>query len=156
VQRSIGPSSRQEKKVQGRTAATPIHEPPASISIALAGSGGSGVMTAGNLLLAAAAKAGAYGLMVRTSGPQIRGGEAAALLRLGPRPMDSLDDAFGLLVAIDWQNVNRFADEIVLTPASVMIGDPDEGEPPAVFMATGARYIPLGLKKMAKATSGIP
>ena len=40
-------------------------------------------MTAGTLLLAAAAKAGAYGLMVRTSVPQIRGGEAAAMLRLG-------------------------------------------------------------------------
>ena len=34
-------------------------------------------MTAGTLLLDAAAKAGCYGLMVRTSGPQIRGGEAA-------------------------------------------------------------------------------
>ncbi len=54
----------------------------AGISIALAGSGGSGVMTAGNLLLDAAAQAGAYGLMVRTSGPQIRGGEAGALVRL--------------------------------------------------------------------------
>ena len=55
---------------------------PSSVSIALAGSGGSGVMTAGTVLLAAAAKAGAYGVMVRTSGPQIRGGEAAALVML--------------------------------------------------------------------------
>jgi hypothetical protein len=54
-----------------------------SFSLALAGSGGAGVMTAGTLLLDAAARAGLYGLMVRTSGPQIRGGEAAALLRLG-------------------------------------------------------------------------
>ncbi len=127
---------------------------PASVSIALAGSGGSGVMTAGTGLLAAAAKAGAYGLMVRTSGPQIRGGEAAALLRLGPQPMSSLDDGFDLLLAIDWQNVNRFADEIVLGPRSVLIGDPDEGEAPEVFKATGARYAPLSLKKMAKAIPG--
>lgn len=127
---------------------------PTSVSIALAGSGGSGVMTAGTVLLAAAAKAGAYGLMVRTSGPQIRGGEAAALLRLGPQPLGSLDDGFDLLLAIDWQNVNRFADEIVLGPRSVLIGDPDEGEAPEVFKATGARYAPLGLKKMAKAITG--
>ena len=126
----------------------------ASVSIALSGSGGSGVMTAGTLLLAAAAKAGAYGLMVRTSGPQIRGGEAAALLRLGPQAMSSLDDGFDLLLAIDWLNVNRFADEIVLGPRSVIIGDPDEGEPPAVFLAAGARYAPLSLKKMAKALPG--
>ncbi len=127
---------------------------PTSVSIALAGSGGSGVMTAGTVLLAAAAKAGAYGLMVRTSGPQIRGGEAAALLRLGPQAMSSLDDGFDLLLAIDWQNTNRFADEIVLGPRSVLIGDPDEGEAPEVFKASGARCMPLGMKKMAKAIPG--
>ena len=55
-------------------------------------------MTAGNLLLDAAARAGLYGLMVRTSGPQIRGGEAAALLRVAtPRSM-RLDDGFDLLL----------------------------------------------------------
>ena len=81
----------------------------------------------------AAAKAGLYGLMVRTSGPQIRGGEAAALVRLGAAPLNSLDDRFDLLLAIDWQNVNRFADEIPLGATSVMIGDPDEGEAPEVF-----------------------
>ena len=53
-----------------------------SVSIALAGSGGAGVMTAGNMLLEAAAAAGYYGLMTRTSGPQIRGGEAAAMVRV--------------------------------------------------------------------------
>jgi 2-oxoglutarate ferredoxin oxidoreductase subunit alpha len=125
-----------------------------SVSMALAGSGGSGVMTAGTMLLAAAAKAGAYGLMVRTSGPQIRGGEAAALLRIGPQAMSSLDDGFDLLLAIDWQNVNRFADEIVLGPNSVLVGDPDEGEAPEVFKAMGARYVPLSLKKMAKEIPG--
>ena len=107
----------------------------ASISIALAGSGGSGVMTAGTLLLNAAAKAGLYGLMVRTSGPQIRGGEAAALVRLGEAPTHGLDDRFDLLLAIDWQNVNRFADEIPLAATSVMIGDPDDGEAPEFFAA---------------------
>jgi 2-oxoglutarate ferredoxin oxidoreductase subunit alpha len=125
-----------------------------SISIAIAGSGGSGVMTAGTLLLEAAAKAGLYGLMVRTSGPQIRGGEAAALLRFAHRPMDSLDDSFDLLLAIDWQNVNRFADEIPLEAASLMIGDPDEGEVPEIFRNTGARHVPLSLKRMAKAIPG--
>ena len=151
----------QEQNVQatlrakaGPDAAAPALAAQGGISIALAGSGGSGVMTAGTLLLNAAAKAGAYGLMVRTSGPQIRGGEAAALVRLAARPVHSLGDAFDLLLALDWLNVGRFADEIPLGPASLMIGDPDQGEAPEVFRNVGARYVPLAFKKMAKAIPG--
>jgi 2-oxoglutarate ferredoxin oxidoreductase subunit alpha len=125
-----------------------------SLSIAIAGSGGSGVMTAGTLLLDAAAQAGLYGLMVRTSGPQIRGGEAAALLRLSTVPLESLDDSFDLLLAIDWQNVHRFADEIPLHAGSVVIGDAESGEVPEVFLQSGAHSVALPLKKMAKAIAG--
>ncbi len=130
------------------------HGAATSLSIALAGSGGSGVMTAGNLLLDAAARAGLYGLMVRTSGPQIRGGEAAALLRLARMQTESLDDGFDLLLAIDWQNINRFADEIPMRASGLLMGDSDEGEPPEVFLAGGARFVSLPLKKMAKAIPG--
>ena len=128
--------------------------PATSVSIAIAGSGGSGVMTAGTMLLDAAARAGLYGLMVRTSGPQIRGGEAAALLRLAHRPVDALDDRFDLLLAMDWQNLHRFADEIPLGAASLVVGDGDEGEPPEVFLAGGARAAPVALKKIARAIPG--
>ena len=125
-----------------------------SCSVALAGSGGAGVMTAGTLLLDAAARAGLYGLMVRTSGPQIRGGEAAALLRLGPQPLATLDDRFDLLLAIDWQNLHRFADEIPLGPRSLLVGDSDEGEPPGALRDSGARCIALPLKRSAKDSGG--
>ncbi|MBK9115170.1 MAG: 2-oxoacid:acceptor oxidoreductase subunit alpha [Betaproteobacteria bacterium] len=135
-------------------AAQPARGAAPSLSVALAGSGGSGVMTAGNLLVDAAARAGLYGLMVRTSGPQIRGGEAAALLRLSPTPVATLDDGFDVLLAIDWQNVGRFFDEIPLTRTSVIVGDPDEGVVPDVYTATGARFAPVPLKKMAKAIAG--
>jgi len=125
-----------------------------SISLAITGSGGAGVMTAGNLLLEVAAKAGWYGLMVRSSGPQIRGGEAAALLRFSHAPIECLDDRFDVLIGIDWQNIHRFADEIPLDAASVMIGDPEQSEPPEVFVKRGAHYVPLPFKQMAKALTG--
>jgi 2-oxoglutarate ferredoxin oxidoreductase subunit alpha len=143
-----GPSPRAAQSARAEAA------PRASLSIALAGSGGSGVMTAGTMLLDAAARAGLFGLMVRTSGPQIRGGEAAALLRLADRQVETLDDGFDLLLAIDWGNVHRFADEIPLVPGSLVIGDADAGEPPEVFRASGARLASLPLKKMAKAIPG--
>ena len=125
-----------------------------SVSVALAGSGGAGVMTAGNMLLEAAALAGYYGLMTRTSGPQIRGGEAAAMLRVSTFPGDGQDDRFQVLAAIDWQNVARFAAELPLGPQSLVVGDPAQGEPPGVFAASGARYAPVPLKALAAEIPG--
>jgi 2-oxoglutarate/2-oxoacid ferredoxin oxidoreductase subunit alpha len=125
-----------------------------SVCVALCGSGGAGVMTAGNLLLEAAAQAGWYGLMVRSSGPQIRGGEAAALMRIATHPIDCLDDRFDALVAVDWQNIHRFAEEVPLDSASLIVGDPDQGEAPEVYTKTGARAVKLPLKQLAKAIPG--
>jgi 2-oxoglutarate ferredoxin oxidoreductase subunit alpha len=128
-----------------------------SVSLALAGSGGAGVMTAGNILLEAAAAAGYYALMTRTSGPQIRGGEAAAMLRVSTFATDAQDDRFQILAAIDWHNVQRFASELPLGPGSLIIGDPAQGEPPEIFMKSGARHAPLPLKALAaQVPSGWP
>jgi 2-oxoglutarate ferredoxin oxidoreductase subunit alpha len=121
-----------------------------SVSVVLAGSGGAGVMTAGNMLLEAAADAGYYALMTRSSGPQIRGGEAAAMLRIACQPVECMDDRFHLLAAVDWENVQRFSAEIPLGPGSLVIGDPGQGEPPEVFLVAGADRAALDLKKLAK------
>ena len=125
-----------------------------SVSVALAGSGGAGVMTAGNMLLEAAAQAGYYGLMTRSSGPQIRGGEAAAMLRISTGPCDSVDDRYQVLAAVDWGNVARFAAELPLDAASLVVGDPAQGDVPEVFLKSGARSVPVPLKAIAKQVKG--
>ena len=121
-----------------------------SVSIVLAGSGGAGVMTAGNMLLEAAAHAGYYALMTRSSGPQIRGGEAAAMVRIADRPIECMEDRFHLLATVDWENLQRFSAEIPLDARSLIVGDPDVGTPPEAFTRSGATYVPIGLKKLAK------
>jgi 2-oxoglutarate ferredoxin oxidoreductase subunit alpha len=125
-----------------------------SVSIVLTGSGGSGVMTAGSMLLDAAGRAGYYALMTRSSGPQIRGGEAAAMVRIATHPVESHTDRYDMLMAIDWQNVGRFAAEIPMDEASLMIGDPKGGERPENIVSTGARQAELPMKEMAKAIDG--
>ncbi|HET7362979.1 MAG TPA: 2-oxoacid:acceptor oxidoreductase subunit alpha [Burkholderiales bacterium] len=125
-----------------------------SVSLALAGSGGAGVMTACNILLEAAAKAGYFALMTRSSGPQIRGGEAAAMLRVSTFATDGQDDRFQVLAAIDWQNVARFAAELPLGPESLIIGDPAQAAAPEVFLKSGARFAPLPLKTLAAQVAG--
>jgi len=124
-----------------------------SISIAIVGSGGTGALTTGNFLFEAASAVGLQGVFTRTMGPQIRGGEAAALLRFAAEPVESLPDHFDLLIGIDWLNAHRFGAEIKVSPNSLVIGDPRGGDVPPVIAAGGARMIEIPMKELAK---GVP
>ncbi len=121
-----------------------------SVSVAITGSGGAGAITAGAMLLEAAGRSGWYGLMTRSVGPQIRGGEAAAMLRLARRPVESHADRFDLLVALDWRNVERFAAELPLGPDSLVVADAEAGPAPAAIAASGARSMTLPFAQLAK------
>jgi 2-oxoglutarate/2-oxoacid ferredoxin oxidoreductase subunit alpha len=121
-----------------------------SISIAIVGSGGTGALTTGNFLFEAASSAGWLGVFTRTMGPQIRGGEAAALVRLSVEPVESLPDEFDLLIGIDWLNAHRFGAEIKVGPHSLVISDPRGGEPPPIVGQSGARVIEVPMKELAK------
>ena len=124
-----------------------------SISVAFVGSGGAGALTAGNFLLEAAGAAGWQGLLTRTVGAQIRGGEAASLVRLATHPVECLSDRFDILIGIDWLNAHRFGREIEVGPNSLVVSDPRGGELPPGIVAGGARVVDIPLKDMAK---GIP
>jgi len=124
------------------------------VSVVFAGSGGSGVMTIGGILLEAAARAGYYGLFSKLFGPQVRGGEAAALLTLGPAPVECGPDVYDLFVALDWQQLERFAAEIPLSRASVILCDPKAGELPAGYAAAGALCVHLPFAAMAAQLPG--
>jgi 2-oxoglutarate/2-oxoacid ferredoxin oxidoreductase subunit alpha len=121
-----------------------------SVSVAIVGSGGAGALTTGNSLLEAACAAGWHGLFTRTLGPQIRGGEAAGLLRLAVDPVECLPDQFDLLISIDWLNAHRFGSEIKIGPETLVISDPRGGDKPAMVAQSGARVIDVPMKEMAK------
>ncbi len=126
----------------------PSPERADSISVAILGSGGDGVITAGNLLLEAAGSAGWYGIMTRSNGPQIRGGEGAAMLRLARRPVSAHAGRFDACVAIGWNNAHRFLGEIELDAGSLVIGDSGT-DIPAPFIDTGATTRQLALAAAA-------
>ena len=124
-----------------------------SFSVAVTGSGGSGAVTTGLILLEAAAHAGYFGMLSRSAGPQIRGGESAAMLRLGPAPLDCMDDRFDLLVGLDWLNIARFIDEIPLDRDSLVLADPAAGAVPAVLTQSGARVREVPFKELASSAA---
>lgn len=131
-----------------------MSEPRATLSLVLAGSGGAGVMTAGELLLEAACRAGYYGIMSKLAGPQVRGGEAASLLRLSAQPVEGPGDGYDLLCAVDWRNVTRFAPEIPLQHDAVILADPAAGAVPAKLAQSGARQVEVPLTAFAHKIPG--
>ena len=124
------------------------------LSIAVTGAGGSGAVTAGLILLEAVAAAGLQGLLRRSAGPQIRGGESAALLRFGTGPVRCAGDRCDLLAALDWDNHARFADEIPLDGASLVLADPAAGALPDAVTASAARVRQIGFDASARERSG--
>ena len=122
-----------------------------SISIAIIGSGGAGALTTGDSLLETACAAGWHGLSTRTLGPQIRGGEAAALIRLAAHPVESLPDRYDLIIGIDWLNAHRFGSEIKAGPRTLVISDPRGGDLPTMMTEASVRVVEMPLKEMAKA-----
>ncbi len=125
-----------------------------SVSFAIVGTGGAGAVTAGSLLLEAAGKAGWYGVMNRSVGPQIRGGEAAALVRLSPRPVSCMSKRFDILVAIDWKNADRFIHAMPVAGGGLVICDPAAGEPPRELREADCAIVEVPLGELAKSIEG--
>lgn len=121
------------------------------VSVAFVGSGGAGVLTVGGMLLEAACTAGWHGFLTRSVGAQIRGGEAAAMVRLASQPIDCHSDRFDLLIGIDWNNAQRFEAEIPLGAHSLVVGDPRGGDPPQTIASAAAHAFVVPFKDMVKA-----
>jgi len=124
--------------------------PQESWSVAIAGSGGSGAVTAGMLLLEALARKGFYAFMSRSYGPQIRGGESAVMIRFAAHEIHSQGDHFDAFLALDWRGVERFADEIPLAGDSVIICDSEIEDVPAQIRTAEQPVLSATLKETAK------
>ena len=130
------------------------HKGRRHLSLAVTGSGGAGVMTVGGLVLEAAADAGYYGVQTRSVGPQIRGGEAASMVRLSTTPVDIHDGPFDILFALDWRNLERFSAEILLAKTSLVLFDPEAGAPPETVSGSGTRLHEVAVKDITGTITG--
>jgi 2-oxoglutarate ferredoxin oxidoreductase subunit alpha len=125
---------------RGAPAATPTSSRTHALVIALVGSGGDGVALLGDLLLQMAAAQGLYGVMVQSYGPQIRGGESAAVLRIATREIQYEGDATDLLVCFRASDLARFRGVVELHAGSTLVLDAaDTGALPEWLGHEGAR-----------------
>ncbi len=112
--------------------------------VGIAGAGGDGVVSAGELLIQVGAHEGLYGMLVKSFGPQIRGGESSVRVRLAARRVLAQGDDLDVLIAFNWADYGRFRTELVPGPHTLIFVDEMD--------ATPAEQIPLPEALKAKVT----
>ncbi|MEI6392929.1 MAG: 2-oxoacid:acceptor oxidoreductase subunit alpha [Verrucomicrobiota bacterium] len=113
--------------------------------IGIAGAGGDGVVSAGESLITAAALEGYHGIMTKSFGSQIRGGEASCRLRLATQPVLNPNGPLDVAVALNWEDFRRFGGELPVESRTIVIYEsatgvavdklPLEGVKPAVVFS---------------------
>jgi len=98
--------------------------------IGIAGAGGDGVISAGESLITAAALEGYHGIMTKSFGSQIRGGEASCQLRLATQPVLNPNGPLDVAVVLNWEDFRRFGWELPVESATIVIYESNTGVAP--------------------------
>ncbi|MEA2064424.1 MAG: 2-oxoacid:acceptor oxidoreductase subunit alpha [Gemmatimonadota bacterium] len=96
------------------------------LNIGIVGSGGDGVMVSGEAVVSAVARKGLNCIMLKSFGPQIRGGESACKIRISSQKVSTQADELDVLLSFSWPDYPRFGKELILKPGRLVI---EEGEP---------------------------
>ncbi len=126
-----------------------------NLTLGIIGAGGDGVITIGELLTSSAAHEGLHVMNTKSYGPQIRGGEAATMVRFSECPVLSQGDSLDVLVAFNWRDFGRFAGELIVRPDTVVLHDPhDRNDPPPEIAAQGRHLYQVPFEQLARDTAG--
>ena len=125
--------------------------------VGLAGSGGDGVVSAGESLLGAASSQGFHALMTKSFGSQIRGGESSCRVRISTRKVLNPGGVLDVAVALNWEDFRRFGAELSLGVETVLIHEAKAGPPPSDLAPPGQmprEVVGVPLAELAKTAAG--
>jgi 2-oxoglutarate ferredoxin oxidoreductase subunit alpha len=125
--------------------------------LGMAGSGGDGVVSAGESLLSAASSEGYHAMMTKSFGSQIRGGESSCRVRLSTRKVLNPGGALDVMVALNWEDFFKFGAELPLAVGTVLIHEEKAGPPPETLKARGivpSEVISVPITEMTKKAAG--
>ena len=125
--------------------------------IGIAGAGGDGVVSAGESLITAAALEGYHGIMTKSFGSQIRGGEASCRLRLATQPVLNPNGPLDVAVALNWEDFRRFGGELPVQSATIVIYESNTGVTPDKLPLEGVKpavVFSVPITEMAQKNAG--
>ena len=125
--------------------------------IGMAGSGGDGIVSAGDAFMGAAALRGYHALMTKSFGPQIRGGESSCRLRVSTEPILRIGGALDIAVALNWEDFIKFGGELPVGGGTTVVYDSRTGVAPDDLPLPGVtprEALPIPIGEIAKETAG--
>ena len=128
-----------------------------NIVFGMAGSGGDGIVSAGDSLLQAAAAEGYHGVMTKSFGSQIRGGESSCRVRISTTPVLNPGGNLDVAVALNWDDFLKFGAELPVSGNTVVIYEAATNIPEHAIPLVGVtplQVVAVPIAAMAKATAG--
>ncbi|MEI6666821.1 MAG: 2-oxoacid:acceptor oxidoreductase subunit alpha [Acidobacteriota bacterium] len=125
--------------------------------IGMAGSGGDGIVSAGESLLTAAAIEGYHGVLTKSFGPQIRGGESSFRLRLSTSKVLNTGGTLDIAVALNWDDFLRFGGELTVSGQTTVVYDSITKVPTDKIPLVGVQpfeVLAVPIEQMARETGG--
>lgn len=119
------------------------------ITIAFVGSGGDGSVAAGDIIAAACAAEGLHVIKTEAYGPQIRGGESSATVRISTRPIYAPADSVDVLLVFNWADFMRFRDEITLADDALILHESGDPAPPELVNSLRF-FVPVSFSQLAR------
>ena len=125
--------------------------------IGMAGSGGDGIVSAGESLIAAAAYEGYHAMMTKSFGSQVRGGESSCRVRLSTHARAEPRRRLDVAVALNWEDFLKFGAELPVSGTTVVIYEAKTGVAPSEIPLAGVTpkevfAVPIG--ELAKQAAG--
>lgn len=125
--------------------------------IGMAGSGGDGIISAGESLITAAAIEGYFAIMTKSFGSQIRGGESSFRFRISTEPVLNPVGLLDVAVALNWEDYLRFGGELAIKTDTVVIYDSKTGVKPDEIPLVGVKpkvVMAVPIEEMARTIAG--
>jgi len=123
--------------------------PRTDVTVIVAGEGGEGVISVGEILTQTAAEAGLDVFTFRTYPAEIKGGLAMMQVRLGTEKLEAMGRGCDVLMAFNQEAIDAYADHVVY--GGVMLYDPKHGEPPSDYARAS---LPVSLHETAVREAG--
>ncbi|GAB4308202.1 MAG: 2-oxoacid:acceptor oxidoreductase subunit alpha [Myxococcota bacterium] len=127
------------------------------VVLGMVGAGGDGVIAAGDTLLSSAALDGLYARILKSFGPQIRGGESSCRLRVSAEKIHSAGGMLDVLVLLNWDVYPRFKYELPVKESGIILYESAGNHKPEDIKPTGnwkRKPIPVPFTEIAVKTTG--